>query len=73
METVAETEVGNTVLAGPARGRHFALGAARSESAGNDDAGNRAQRPGQLIGAHRLRVDPDDFWLDPVPEAGMRQ
>ena len=54
-------------------GGHFALRAACAEAAGNDDAGNRAQRAGQFVRRDRLRVDPDDLWLDLVPEAGMGQ
>ena len=73
VQAVAETEVGDAVLARPARGRDLALGAARSEAAGNDDAGDRAQRAGQLVGRHRLGVDPDDLRLDVVPEAGVGQ
>ena len=49
VQTVADAEVGDAVLAGEPGGGDLALDAARPETGPDEDAGDAAQRPLQLL------------------------
>ncbi len=73
VQTVAETQIGRAGFAAILRRHDFALGSARSETAGNDDALHRLENSDHLLGRHRFGVDPDKLGAGIEDEAGKRE